>query len=180
MSDTNAIDLKLLSRLDPKTVAAVHDAYYEDVYRYARYRLDDPSTAEDLTSEVFIKMLEAIDGGSGPQDSIKGWLIGTANNLINDYYRKQYRRPTTNIEELELLSGINLSELSESKEEILQIRTAMLNLTQQQQHVLALRFGGEYSLEETARIMGKNVNAVKALQFRAIASLRKEMEKMQP
>jgi RNA polymerase sigma-70 factor (ECF subfamily) len=48
-------------------------------------------------------------------------------------------------------------------------------LTPEQQHVLALRFSQELSLEETAAVMGKNVNAVKVLQFRAVQALRQRM-----
>jgi RNA polymerase sigma-70 factor (ECF subfamily) len=49
-------------------------------------------------------------------------------------------------------------------------------LTVDQQHVLALRFAEEYSLEETAHIMGKTIGAVKTLQFRALAALRRLLE----
>jgi DNA-directed RNA polymerase specialized sigma24 family protein len=48
-------------------------------------------------------------------------------------------------------------------------------LTPEQQHVLGLRFGQGYSLEETAEILNKNINAVKALQFRALASLQRQI-----
>lgn len=178
MPEKYEFDLSLLNKLDPKTVTAVHDQFYHDVYRYARYRLNDQSTAEDLASEVFIKLLEAVNNGRGPRDSIKGWLMGTASNLINDYFRKKYQRPTTELDDIDLLSKINPIEISETNEEKREVQEALQNLTEQQQHVLALRFGGEYSLEETAAIMGKNVNAVKALQFRAIASLRRALEKV--
>jgi RNA polymerase sigma-70 factor (ECF subfamily) len=178
MSDKPPIDLTLLHQLDSHTIAAVHDRYYAEIYRYTRYRLDDGNAAEDLTSEVFIKLLEAIKKGYGPKESIKGWLMGTANHLINDYYRKKYQRPTTELENAGLRSKINPIEISENLEEMQQIRDAMINLTSEQQHVLALRFGGDYSLEETAAIMGKKVNAIKALQYRAIAALRRELEKL--
>lgn len=54
-------------------------------------------------------------------------------------------------------------------------RYALTLLTEEQQQVLALRFGQGYSLEETATRMEKNVNAVKALQFRALASLQRQI-----
>ena len=57
-----------------------------------------------------------------------------------------------------------------------QVRQALQDLTTEQQHVLALRFSGEYSLDDTANLMGKSVTAVKGLQFRAIASLRRLVE----
>ena len=57
----------------------------------------------------------------------------------------------------------------------LRVRQAILELTAEQQHVLALRFFEERSLQETADIMGKSVTAVKALQFRAIAALQRQL-----
>jgi len=58
------------------------------------------------------------------------------------------------------------------------VNEAYEQLTPEQQHVLALRFGQGYSLEETAASMNKNVNAIKALQFRALAALQREVGKV--
>jgi RNA polymerase sigma-70 factor (ECF subfamily) len=87
--------------------------------------------------------------------------------------RRSYRRPTEEISEnmLDPLA-VPVAEL-ERRESERSLRAAMSQLTPDQQHVLALRFGEGYSLEETAVVMNKNVNAVKALQFRALASLQR-------
>ena len=58
------------------------------------------------------------------------------------------------------------------------VRAGLKTLTDEQQNVIVLRFGNGYSLENTAKLMGKNVNAIKALQFRALASLRKKFENL--
>jgi RNA polymerase sigma-70 factor (ECF subfamily) len=55
------------------------------------------------------------------------------------------------------------------------VQDALTQLTPEQQHVLVLRFGEGYSLEETAALLKKNVNAVKALQFRALTSLQRHI-----
>ena len=89
--------------------------------------------------------------------------------------RKKYRRPE---EELpESLPDLGLSPASEvdQREQNRMVRGAYSKLTSEQQDVLALRFGAGYSLEETASRMDKNVNAVKALQFRALAALQREI-----
>ena len=53
-----------------------------------------------------------------------------------------------------------------------EVRAALEKLTSEQQHVIALRFSEEYSLEETAELMDKSVGAIKTLQFRALTALR--------
>ena len=95
--------------------------------------------------------------------------------MVNDHLRKQYAHPVEVLaEELEFsvdgLSPYQQAELSERQQSV---REALAKLSPEQQQVIALRFGGGYSLEETASFMKKRTNAIKALQFRAFASLRR-------
>jgi RNA polymerase sigma-70 factor (ECF subfamily) len=164
-----------LDGLDHKAIGAVYDQYFSEVYRYVLYRVGDESLAEDMASDVFIRLLEAVKSGRGPESNLKGWLIGTASHIISDHLRKKYRRPE---EELpESLPDLGLGPASEvdQREQNRLVRGAYSKLTSEQQDVLALRFGAGYSLEETASRMDKNVNAVKALQFRALAALQREI-----
>jgi RNA polymerase sigma-70 factor (ECF subfamily) len=164
-----------LDGLDPKAIGAVYDQFFSEVYRYVLYRVGDESLAEDMASDVFIRLLEAVKSGRGPESNLKGWLIGTASHIISDHLRKKYRRPE---EELpESMPDLGLSPASEvdQREQNRMVRGAYSKLTAEQQDVLALRFGAGYSLEETASRMDKNVNAVKALQFRALAALQREI-----
>lgn len=164
-----------LQRLDSQAIAAIYDQYFSEVYRYVRYRIDDDSAAEDIASDVFVRLLEATQKKQGPQSSLKGWLIATASHAVNDYLRRQYRRP------VEMLSdsipdgrpGIHAE--MDAREQNRLVQSAYSQLTSEQQHVLALRFGQGYSIEETAAYLKKNINAVKALQFRALASLQRQI-----
>lgn len=173
-------DLDGLRELDPQVIGAVYDRYFPDVYRYVRYRVGDEGAAEDITSDVFVRLLEASQKGRGPQTSLKAWLLGTASHIIADHMRRAYRRPTEGISE-NLLDPLAVPAVEiERRESERAVRSAMNNLTPEQQHVLALRFGEGYSLEETAAILNKNVNAVKALQFRALASLQRGIGEVAP
>lgn len=166
-------ELDGLRELNPQVIAAVYDRYYTDVFRYVRYRVGDEHTAEDIASDVFVRLLEASQKGRGPQTNLKSWLLGTASHIVTDHMRRSYRRPTEGISEnmLDPLA-VPVAEI-ERRESERAVRNAMSNLTPEQQHVLALRFGEGYSLEETAAVLNKNINAVKALQFRALASLQR-------
>ncbi len=169
-------ELESLRALDPQTVSSVHARYFPELYRYARYRLGDSSAAEDVASEALLRLLEAVAAGSGPTSSLRGWLLGTTANLINDSLRGRYAKPEEGLSDEIAADGPTPHDHAEGSEIIRAVRAAVLRLTADQQHVLALRFGSEYSLEETAAILRKKTNAVKALQFRALASLRRAME----
>jgi RNA polymerase sigma factor (sigma-70 family) len=169
-------DLDGLRSMDSVAITAIHNQYYPEVYRYARYRLNDEAAADDIASEAFLRLLDAVQANKGPKTTLRGWLMGTTANLISDHYRKQYNQPVTDLfEEIHTNSG-NPVEWVETSEINNLLHSAIAKLTAEQQHVLALRFGSGYSLEETAAITGKKANAIKALQFRALSALKKLME----
>lgn len=164
-----------LRELDQQTIGAIYDQYFSEIYRYVLYRIGDSVLAEDITSDVFLRLLEAARGRSAPQTNLKGWLIGTASHVVTDHLRRKYRRPEQEISEsLPDLTPGPVSEVDQREQNRI-VQNAYAQLTSEQQHVLALRFGQGYSLDETAAFMNKNVNAVKALQFRALAALQREV-----
>jgi RNA polymerase sigma-70 factor (ECF subfamily) len=167
--------LKGLQRLDSQAIAAIYDQYFAEVYRYVRYRINDDSAAEDLASDVFVRLLEATQKKQGPQSSLKGWLIATASHAVNDHLRRQYRRPVEALSDGLPDRGSSVHLEVDAREQNRIVQSAYAQLTAEQQHVLALRFGQDYSIEETAAHLQKNVNAVKALQFRALASLQRHI-----
>lgn len=168
-------ELDGLYSLDSQAVSAVYDRYFPEVFRYVRYRLGDESLAEDLASDVFIRLLEAVRAGRGPRENLRGWLLGTASHLVADHLRRRYRHSVEPLSE-SLASGIPApAEYVEEQEHKRSLRAALLRLTAEQQHVLALRFGQGFSIQETATAMKKNINAVKQLQLRALATLNREM-----
>jgi len=164
-----------LQNLNQQAIGAIYDKYFTEIYRYLLYRIGDPTLAEDMASDVFVRLLEAIQSGHPPQTNLKGWLIGTASHVVTDHLRQKYRRPEEEISESMPDRGPSITAEVDQREQNRIVNDAYAQLTPEQQHVLALRFGQGYSLEETAVFMKKNVNAVKALQFRALAALQREV-----
>lgn len=160
---------------DSQAISAIYDRYFVEVFRYVRYRLNDAHAAEDIASEVFVRFLEAVRRGRGPQSHLRAWLISTAAHIVTDHMRHAYRRPTDPLPDDVADSKPGLTDEVERREQRRGFQAAYAQLTAEQQHVLALRFGQEYSLDETALVMQKKVNAVKALQFRALAALQRHM-----
>lgn len=164
-----------LHNLTVEAIGAVYDQYFSEIYRFMLYRVGDQALAEDLASDVFIRLLEAVRKGRGPQSNLKGWLLGTASHVVTDHIRKKYRHPEDVIPDSLPDGQAGPASEADQREQNRVVQSAYVKLTPDQQNVLALRFGQGYSLEETASFMKKNVNAVKALQFRALAALQREI-----
>lgn len=157
--------------LDQRALGQVHDRYYPEIYRYALYRTGRTEVAEDIAGEVFLRLLDALHGGRPPRTTLRGWLYGVAANLVADHFR---RAPRESAELDENAAGASSPAAeAEARLRAESVRAAMRQLTAEQQETLTLRFGEGLSVEETAAALGKSVNAVKALQFRAVEALRR-------
>lgn len=164
-------------QLDSRALAAIHDRYYPDLYRYLLYRTNDEHIAEDLASEVFMRLLDILHAGKPPA-VLRAWLFGVAGNLVADHYRRLSRRPQVALsDEIPALTGDVETETG-SRLAASAVRDALHHLTDEQQQVLALRFGDGRSIDDTATLMRKSVTAVKQLQFRAVAALRRHLEEV--
>lgn len=165
-----------LRALDPEAVSQIHKRYFERLYRYVYYRVRDAASAEDIASEAFVRLLEAVAKGAGPRTNIPGWLLGTSANIVKDYYKELLRYPLEQLPEDLKSRQQHPDELVQQSERNRSLLHALEKLTEEQQNVLALRFGGSYSLGESAAMLNKSTNAIKALQFRALAALRRHLE----
>ena len=153
-------------------IERIYDSFFEPIYQFIRWRVDDPAVAEDLTSDVFVKFLTALQGPHAPRDSLRGWLFRVARNVLNDYYRQP--ATTGPLEEgLAVASEFDLEGGLAASLDAERVRRAIRMLAPDQQEVLVLRFGQMMSLSDTADSMGKSISAIKSLQFRAIETLRR-------
>ncbi len=171
-------DAELLARarsLDTDTLARIHDSYYGPIFRYIAFRVGDRETAEDLTSEVFTRFLAGLRGGNAPASTLRGWLFGVAANVVSDHHRRGYRAPRAALHEALASGDAGPAEVAEAQLAREALRDALRDLTEEQQHVIALRYGREMPIQEVARTLGKTEGAIKQLQARAIAALARRM-----
>jgi len=167
----------LLTRIqqhDQEALAEVYDQYFDQIYRYLNYRLGEPEVATDLTADVFLALIKALKDDKPPRTSLNGWLYTVARNLAADYIRAKTKTVPL-MEDLVADEETSLTDRAYLSQIAPVLKKARLKLTEEQQHVIALRFGQELSLAETAELMQKTVGAVKALQHRALASLARFM-----
>jgi RNA polymerase sigma-70 factor (ECF subfamily) len=162
--------LKKAQEWDSQALGEIHDRYYARVYRYVFFRVGDEALAEDIASEVFVRLLAALRANQ-TITNLTGWLFGVAAHLVVDHFRRAPREHARLSEEFRSMALTDAE--AEANLQLGEIRAAMQRLTPDQQNVLTLRFGGGFNLEQTAQLMGKTINAVKVLQFRATAALRR-------
>lgn len=167
--------LKRAQAYDTATLAQIHDTYYGPLFRYVSFRVGDRHSAEDLVSEVFTRFLSALRERKSPQTTLRGWLFGVAANVVSDYHRRHYRAPHETLDESVMSEAAGPAEIAESQSLREDLRQAMMMLTEEQQSVLALRFGHELPIQEVARTLGKTEGSIKQLQARAIAALARRM-----
>jgi RNA polymerase sigma-70 factor (ECF subfamily) len=166
-------------RGDRKAIARIYDSFFEPVYRFIRWRVDDPAVAEDLTSEVFLKFLAALRSEHAPRDSLRGWLFRVARNVLHDHYRGA--TPVNELDDsLPLLAEGDMESDLQARLDAERVRRALAMLAPDQQEVLILRFGQMMSLQDTAESMGKSISAIKSLQFRAVDTLRRLLAESEP
>ncbi len=134
-------ELTRILKMEPRGLGWVHDRYYPVVFRYVRYRLDDEQASEDITSDVFLRLLEALQSGRGPGENLKGWLLGTASHLVTDHLRRKYSRPVEVLDEQQSSPDALPEPAADKSIEMQAVRSSLRRLTEEQQHVLALRFG---------------------------------------
>ncbi len=165
--------LALARDLDSRALGQIHDEFYPEIYRYALYRVGEVEAAADIAAEVFLRLLNALHAGRPPQTTLRGWLFGVAAHQVADYWRA-HRMPVELSDNLP--DGRSVAGEVEDRLRRGEVRQALQRLTEEQQRVLALRFGDGFSVEESAKVMGKSVTAIKALQFRALEALRRHLD----
>ena len=167
--------VKRAQKGDNGAFAGLYEAFHAKIYRYVYFKVSDRVEAEDLTEEVFLRMLESINSFKWQGYPFSSWLFRIAHNRIIDHYRKKGRRRTVELDDAGSVVGASTDDMDRNLEvrlSIEQVDVAMRGLTQLQKEVITLRFAGGLSIAETADAMGKKDNAVKALQHAAIKKLR--------
>jgi RNA polymerase sigma-70 factor (ECF subfamily) len=163
--------IRRAKRGDQVAVAAIYEAFVEKIYQYIVYRVPTVTDAEDLTGEVFVRMVEGLPRYQITEVPFEAWLYRIAAARVADWYRRDKRRPQVELSET-LSSSDPLPEDHLLREQELDtLREAVQELTDDQQQVLILRFVERRSHEETAEIMGKSISAVKSIQHRALTRL---------
>lgn len=154
--------------------SALFSKYELKIYSYIYRRSSDQVLSEDLTQQVFLKMLESINNQKSWHSSFSGWLYRIAHNLVIDHYRARDRQKNVSIDEIPHIINPhdNPVKAAEVAFGVDTLKKSLRRLTDEQAQVISLRYLEGYSFYEIAQLLDKTEGAVKALQHRAIATLR--------
>jgi RNA polymerase sigma-70 factor (ECF subfamily) len=160
--------------------AQLYEQYFDQIYRYVSFKTGRASEAEDIACEVFVRMLESISSFKPQGYPFSAWLFRIAHNLVVDHFRKNAKKKTVTLDNVDVRGEDQSGEMARRLDESMvmeEVYKAMEGLTNLQKDVISLRFAGGLSVAETARIVGKKENAVKALQHAGLKKLRKILDK---
>jgi len=179
MTNDGVYLLKAAQKLDEEALTTIFDSFAPAIYKYALRLCHDSIEADNIVGDVFSQLLEQFAGGKGPRTNLRSYLYQTAYHLVVDHSRDNKHTAPLEV-------AINLQEPGRTVPTSTQIEERVLmealvsamnsELTDDQRHVIILRFLEDFSLKETAQIVGKEVNNVKVIQNRGIAKLRKALE----
>lgn len=157
---------------EPAVVGELYERYQLIIFRYLYYRIGDLQTAEDLTSEVFIRMISALPGYSHQNVSFQSWLFRIARNLSIDHYRRINLRKDVPLEENQIASNDDPLDMVEQGLTSEQLKQALEKISTDQRDVVVMRFVTGMSIREVAQVMNKSQDSIKGLQRRALMALR--------
>ncbi|MEA2008041.1 MAG: RNA polymerase sigma factor [Chloroflexota bacterium] len=161
---------------DPAAFAEIYDRCQPPIYRYISYRVNNPLDVDDLTSDVFVRLVEQIDRFTYRGKPILAWLYTIARNLVIDYYRRVGREKQSPLDEQLAANTGAVEEYVDTALDLQRLNGMLQHLTEAQQNVIIFKFIEGYSNAQVAQLMGKTVGSIKSLQHRGLAALRRAFE----
>ena len=158
---------------DEAALAELYNLYFPRVYRYILARVGNPYDAEDLTEEVFLRVLDAIGRFQWREAPFSAWLFRIAHNAVISQRRKEGARGRSSpLTEALPVDSQGPEEMVENRLALNEVMKAADTLPEAQRRVIGYRFAAGLTVAETARAMGKGEGNVKVIQHKAIAKLR--------
>ena len=169
--------LQRAQQYDLDALAQIYDKYSPGLYRYAMRLVGDEDLAEECVADTFDRFLTVLKGGRGPERYLQAYLYRVAHNWITDYYRRR-PPPTLPLEpDRQHNPGSDPQQIVARRTEAERVRNALRLLTSEQRQVVVLKYleGGDN--KDIAEAVDKQIGAVKALQYRALRSMRRILMK---
>jgi len=157
---------------DSTAFVQLYRSHYDAVFRYCLHRLFERAKAEDVTSEVFLKVVENIHGFKGNDKQFRCWLYRIATNAVNNHLRKTARRNRL-LKFAREQTNSRVADCEEPADKLTLLREAVFTLKSRYQTIITLRFFENLKLTEIAEVLGSSPGTVRSQLTRALAKLRK-------
>lgn len=183
---TETVDAELVDLVDRAqggdgaAFAALYDRYVDQTFGYVYRRVQHRQTAEDLTSDVFLRAFRRLDTFEWQGVDLGAWIMTIARNRVHDHFKSarfRMERSTDQTPE-DPTPGVDddPERVAMGRDMARALGRALENLSDDHREVIELRFVHDRSVAETAQIMGRTVGATKALQYRALKALAAEVK----
>ncbi len=171
-----ADDSQLIAKAcsDPAAFVQLYRRHYDAVFRYCVHRLFERQVAEDVTSDVFLKVVENIHRFKGNEKQFRCWLYRIATNAVNNYLRKTARRNRL-LKVAREQANNQVANCGESAEKLALLREAIFALQPRYQTIITLRFFENLKLTEIAEVLASSPGTIRSQLARALAKLRKKL-----
>jgi len=158
--------------------AAIYDLFFSRVYNYVRYRCEDDETADDLTAQIFKRVLVKVASYSPTKGPFEPWLFTIARNIVTDYHRNRHLRTIVSWEEIDTVPSNRISpeEAVEHRNFENQVLAALPLLKNNEREMLGLRFGLGLKNREIAKLTGLKEGNVAVKLHRVTQRLREIIE----
>ena len=161
---------------DPEAFAQLYDLYSRKIHTYLRYHLNGRADlAEDLSADVFLKALEKLHSYQFSGVPFSAWLYRIAHNHLIDHLRALPKKQGVSLDECNTVDDPSAEKALDETLTHQQLSGALTGLTLDQRRVIEYRFMQDRSIADTAGLMGKNEDAIKQLQVRALRNMRRAL-----
>jgi RNA polymerase sigma-70 factor (ECF subfamily) len=162
---------------EPAAFAAIYDHYFPRVYNYARYRVGDAQTADDVTAHIFERVLRRLGEYRPERRPFAAWLFAIARNAVNDHLRAQRRHPWLSLDALRdrASAAPPPEEVVERDEGRSALLAAVARLSERERELVALKFAAGLTNRDMAALAGLSEANVGVILYRAVRRLRAEL-----
>lgn len=169
--------LKAARNLDKTALATIFDMYSPALYKFISRLVHDPALSDQIIADIFAELVEELGAGRGPRTNIRTYLYQIAYRLILERFRDRHPHSALEVAIRRQEKDRAGAQAQMDERVMMEALLSSMNtdLSEDQRIVIILRFLEDFSLKETAEIMGKDVNNVKVIQNRGISKLKKAM-----
>lgn len=163
-------------RGDEQAITHLYEMHVDAIFEYMSYRVGSRNIAEDLTSDVFLRMVRGLAQYKDHGLPFRAWLFRIAANLIIDHYRTHKKGPDAPLLDNQPTTDTDPLDRVAKHEDQLRMRLAMKGLSEDYQNLLVLRFVENLPYAEIAQILNKSAEALRSMQYRALKALAEQFE----